>query len=141
VLFVTGTTFIGHNSEAATNVSHCTEPGCYTRSISYEASSRQIAALSQISADCRQTIKVHILINCRCLMIFIYFYNNHSTNVIRPHWNLKESNIPGGTTETENRNTTGTVVITPPIRVSVGSAINASITPKNTTVTPWFPPI
>ncbi|XP_046632041.1 contactin-associated protein-like 2 isoform X2 [Daphnia pulicaria] len=52
-----GTTIIGHNTEVATNVSHCTEPGCYTRPIVYEASPKQITALTKISVDCRQSIK------------------------------------------------------------------------------------
>jgi hypothetical protein len=77
------------------------------------------------------------------LTIFNFFYpfSNDSTNVTRPHWSLKESNILGGTTETVHHNITGTVVITPPIRVSVGSEIVASILTENATVTPWFPPI
>ncbi|XP_046654383.1 uncharacterized protein LOC124347052 isoform X2 [Daphnia pulicaria] len=53
----TGMTIIGHDAEAAINVSHCTEPGCYTRPIVYEASLRQTAALAQISVDCRQSSK------------------------------------------------------------------------------------
>ncbi|XP_046446696.1 uncharacterized protein LOC124195999 [Daphnia pulex] len=52
-----GITFIGHNSESAINVGHCLDPGCYTRSIAYEASSRQISALIELSDECRQSIK------------------------------------------------------------------------------------
>jgi contactin associated protein 1 len=63
-------TIIGHDAEAAINVSHCTEPGCYTRPIVYEASLRQTAALAQISADCRQSIKVHLI----KIFFFFQFY-------------------------------------------------------------------
>jgi hypothetical protein len=72
---------------------------------------------------------------------FFYSFSNDSTNVTRPHWNLKGSNIPGGTTEMVYHNITGTVMIAPPIRVSVGSEIVASILTENATVTLWFPPI
>ena len=68
--FVRGTTVIGHKyitQNERQTLAIARNPA--VRSIVYEASSRQIAALSEISADCRQSIKVHILIICRSLMI------------------------------------------------------------------------
>nr|CAH0110895.1 unnamed protein product [Daphnia galeata] len=52
-----GITLIGHNSESPTNVGHCLDPGCYSKSIAYEASLRQISALIELSEECRQSIK------------------------------------------------------------------------------------
>ncbi|XP_046640282.1 uncharacterized protein LOC124323313 [Daphnia pulicaria] len=52
-----GMTIIGHDTEASTNVGHCTDPGCYTKPIVYQASLKQITALTQLSSDCRQSIK------------------------------------------------------------------------------------
>jgi contactin associated protein 1 len=57
-LYSTGMTIIGHDTEASTNVGHCTDPGCYTKPIVYQASLKQITALTQLSSDCRQSIKV-----------------------------------------------------------------------------------
>ena len=37
---------------------HCASPGCYFRSINYKASSRQMAALVELSVECSQSIKV-----------------------------------------------------------------------------------
>jgi hypothetical protein len=41
---------------------HCASPGCYFRSINYKASSRQMAALAELSVECSQSIKVKYLI-------------------------------------------------------------------------------
>lgn len=68
-----GITLIGHNSESAMNVGHCLDPGCYTRSIAYEASSRQISALIELSNECRQSIKVLFLSHHK-------FYNSLLSN-------------------------------------------------------------
>ncbi|XP_057373212.1 uncharacterized protein LOC130694063 [Daphnia carinata] len=51
-----GTTFILHDSESKMDIGHCTEPGCYSRSIKYYASDRQIQALIQLSTFCAQNI-------------------------------------------------------------------------------------
>jgi hypothetical protein len=40
-------------------VDHCPDPGCYSRAINYNVTSiRQLAALAEMSAECRQSIKV-----------------------------------------------------------------------------------
>ena len=38
----------------------CTDPGCYSRSINYNASSKQIKSLAELSTECHQSIKVKI---------------------------------------------------------------------------------
>ncbi|KAK4014936.1 hypothetical protein OUZ56_027449 [Daphnia magna] len=45
------------DSESPTDVGHCTDPGCYSRAINYNASNRQMTALAQLSSECHQSIK------------------------------------------------------------------------------------
>ncbi|XP_046646959.1 uncharacterized protein LOC124337002 [Daphnia pulicaria] len=52
-----GSTAIPHDSESPMDVGHCADPGCYSRTIRYNASSRQISALAELSAECHQSIK------------------------------------------------------------------------------------
>ncbi len=54
-----GSTSILHDSEFAIDVGHCTDPGCYSRSINYNASSKQIKSLAELSTECHQSIKVN----------------------------------------------------------------------------------
>ncbi len=53
-----GSTSIPHDSEGPMNVGHCADPGCYSRAINYNASSRQMAALAELSNECHQSIQV-----------------------------------------------------------------------------------
>ncbi|EFX79914.1 hypothetical protein DAPPUDRAFT_224885 [Daphnia pulex] len=53
----TGSTSIPHDSEGPMNVGHCADPGCYSRAIKYDASSRQMAALAELSNECHQSIQ------------------------------------------------------------------------------------
>ena len=53
-----GSTAILHDSESPIDVGHCADPGCYSRSINYNASIQQIKALAELSAECHQSIKV-----------------------------------------------------------------------------------
>lgn len=53
-----GSTLVLHDSESPTDVGHCTDPGCYSRAINYNASNRQMTALAQLSSECHQSIKV-----------------------------------------------------------------------------------
>jgi hypothetical protein len=53
-----GATFIPHDSEDSINVNGCPDPGCYSRNIQYNATMRQIQAITQLSAQCRQSIRV-----------------------------------------------------------------------------------
>jgi len=53
----TDTTSIPHDSEGPMDVGHCADPGCYSKSISYNASSRQMAALADLSVECHQSIR------------------------------------------------------------------------------------
>ncbi len=55
-----GSTSILHDSELSIDVGHCTDPGCYSRSINYNASSKQIKSLADLSTECHQLIKVKI---------------------------------------------------------------------------------
>ncbi|EFX87112.1 hypothetical protein DAPPUDRAFT_312655 [Daphnia pulex] len=52
-----GSTAIPHDSESAMDVGHCADPGCYSRTMNYNASSRQMSALAELSAECHQSIK------------------------------------------------------------------------------------
>ncbi|KAK4004506.1 hypothetical protein OUZ56_006240 [Daphnia magna] len=52
-----GTTSVLHDSEGPRDVGHCAEPGCYSRAVNYNASSRQMAALVELSAECHQSIQ------------------------------------------------------------------------------------
>ncbi|EFX72232.1 contactin associated protein-like protein [Daphnia pulex] len=52
----TGSTSILHDSESSIKVSYCAEPGCYSRSIIYQASMAQIKALADLSSECHQSI-------------------------------------------------------------------------------------
>lgn len=54
----TGSTSILHDSEDSIAVSHCFEPGCYTREIKYNATLRQMTMLSELSNVCHQSIQV-----------------------------------------------------------------------------------
>ena len=53
-----GATFIPHDSEDSINVNGCPDPGCYSRNIQYNATMRQIKAITQLTAQCRQSIRV-----------------------------------------------------------------------------------
>ncbi|XP_046458291.1 uncharacterized protein LOC124205042 [Daphnia pulex] len=52
----TGTTSVLHDSESPMNVGHCVEPGCYSRAINYNATSKQMSALAELSTECHQSI-------------------------------------------------------------------------------------
>lgn len=51
-----GTTIIGHDNEAKTDVGNCNDPGCYTRQFNYNATAKQLQALIDISDACHQSI-------------------------------------------------------------------------------------
>ncbi|XP_045033516.1 uncharacterized protein LOC116928447 [Daphnia magna] len=53
----TGWTEVLHDSESPMNSGHCTSPGCYSRTIHYNATLRQMAALAELSSECSQSIK------------------------------------------------------------------------------------
>ena len=53
-----GSTSVLHDSEDSIEVSHCFDPGCYSRQIKYNATLRQITMLSELSNVCQQSIQV-----------------------------------------------------------------------------------
>jgi Fibrillar collagen C-terminal domain len=53
----TGFTLISHNSEESIQADRCGDPGCYSRSVTYNATMRQIVALTHLSRSCRQFFK------------------------------------------------------------------------------------
>lgn len=53
-----GTTSIPHDTESVMDMGNCRDPGCYTRQVTYKASLRQMAALIDLSSECRQSIRV-----------------------------------------------------------------------------------
>ena len=58
-----GKTSVPHDSENPTDVGHCADPGCYSRPIKYSASMRQMDALSELSYECHQAIRVNYLLS------------------------------------------------------------------------------
>jgi hypothetical protein len=65
-----GSTQVSHDSEAAIYVGSCNTPGCYTRAVNYAggATTQQLAALIDLSTNCRQFIQVN--------SILIDYYSN-----------------------------------------------------------------
>jgi hypothetical protein len=59
-----GSTSVVHDTEMSLDVGHCAEPGCYSKAINYNATSRQMAALAQLSNECHQSIKVTLALKC-----------------------------------------------------------------------------
>ena len=57
-----GSTSILHDSEFPIDVGHCTDPGCYSRAINYNASSKQMKTLAELSSECHQSIKVNFFL-------------------------------------------------------------------------------
>nr|CAH0103929.1 unnamed protein product [Daphnia galeata] len=55
---ISGSTSIVHDTETPTDVGHCLDPGCYSKSINYNATIRQMTALAQLSSECHQSIQV-----------------------------------------------------------------------------------
>ena len=55
-----GTTEIGHDSQGGIDVDDCTEPGCFQRAVNYNASVRQMTALSRHSKDCIQPFQLQV---------------------------------------------------------------------------------
>jgi len=49
---------VSHDSEATTDVGNCANAGCYSKQIKYNATLRQMVALSEISTTCQQSIRV-----------------------------------------------------------------------------------
>ena len=66
--FLKGSTEILHDSELPMDAGHCASPGCYSRPIKYKASPRQIAALTELSVDCWQSIKVGFVVSLYILV-------------------------------------------------------------------------
>ncbi len=66
-----GSTSILHDSELPIDVGHCTDPGCYSRAINYNASIKQMKTLAELSTECHQSIKVN------------FFYKFNSTFKLR----------------------------------------------------------
>ena len=60
-VYIQGKTSIPHDSENSTNVGHCAKPGCYSKSINYSASIRQMEVLAELSnSECHQSIRVSL---------------------------------------------------------------------------------
>ena len=49
---------VPHDSESTIQATSCLDPGCYFRFIAYNATMRQMVALSELSNTCRQFLKV-----------------------------------------------------------------------------------
>ena len=56
-VLTTGSTLISHNSEESIQADRCLGPGCYSRSVTYNATMRQMVALTHLSRSCRQFFK------------------------------------------------------------------------------------
>lgn len=55
--FTEGLTQISHDSEDNIEVTHCPDPGCYSRPIIYNSSMEQIKTLIELSESCKQLIR------------------------------------------------------------------------------------
>nr|CAH0107150.1 unnamed protein product [Daphnia galeata] len=53
-----GSTLISHDSESPVDVGSCADPGCYSKAINYNAPIRQLIALTELSGECQQSVKV-----------------------------------------------------------------------------------
>lgn len=53
-----GTTSVLHDTEEKMAVTNCADPGCYTRTVKYNATLRQMTTLAEISAECQQYVRV-----------------------------------------------------------------------------------
>ncbi|EFX76551.1 Cntnap2 protein [Daphnia pulex] len=89
----TGSTAILHDSESRISVSHCSDPGCYSRLIKYSATSGQMTALAELSDECHQSIRY----DCTSAPLKIYgimfsWWNDNDGN---PHyfWSGGKSNV------------------------------------------------
>ena len=53
---------VSHDSEVTIDVGNCNDPGCYSRPINYfgSATSKQLAALIDLSTSCRQSVRVSL---------------------------------------------------------------------------------
>ena len=89
---------------------HCADPGCYSRSINYNASSKQIKSLAELSAECHQAIKVRVISQLNLNEYHNDFVFFSSMIVITPLFNLTNL-TPGGTIEMEMRNISGPEII------------------------------
>jgi hypothetical protein len=56
-----GTTGIYHDSEYHMQADRCLEPGCYNKTIAYNATVRQMEALKLLSQSCRQQLRFDCL--------------------------------------------------------------------------------
>jgi hypothetical protein len=83
------------------NVGHCADPGCYSRAINYNATVRQMSALTELSAECHQSIKVNFVLvtikpllitNCLSMKYDCYFAPFQFDGVSYAWWNDKNGN-------------------------------------------------
>lgn len=103
-----------HDSEAQIDVGHCLDPGCYSRAINYNASSKQIQALVSLSGSCSQSIRVIYYAPKKLAYIVMcysdelsYFVLTSSTIVSLPRWNSALYSTRGGTIEMAIHATSG----------------------------------
>ncbi|XP_072032928.1 neurexin-4-like [Amphiura filiformis] len=88
----TGTTRVHHNKETTKEISGFEQPGSYVLDITYEVSMPQIIALTDISANCKQRIKL------RCWMAAMWFNGVlHSWWVSRDNQKMENWGTPTGT--------------------------------------------
>ncbi len=94
ILFVIliGTTEIHHNRETTKQVSGYEAPGSYKLDITYDVSMAQIIALTEVSASCKQRLKL------RCWMAAMWFGGEmHSWWVSRDGLKMENWGTPTGT--------------------------------------------
>jgi hypothetical protein len=103
-----GSTSVVHDTEMPLDVGHCAEPGCYSKVINYNATIRQMAALSQLSNECHQSVRVSLALKSQWTMNKLCQF--FSTTATTPLSNSTKSHMPGGMIEMETQNTFGLVV-------------------------------
>ena len=84
---------ISHSSEGSMLADRCLDPGCYSRSVTYNATMRQMVALTQLSQSCRQFFKFD------CISVPFEFNNvafawwNDRNGIQRYYWAGSNQNV------------------------------------------------
>ncbi|XP_057375243.1 uncharacterized protein LOC130696180 [Daphnia carinata] len=90
----TGATSVGHDSEATIEIPKCRPAGCYSRPIVYSGGSlNQMKALSEISANCHQTIQVNCLGGPLTVNSIDYAWWNDVNNKKQTFWSGSDESI------------------------------------------------
>ena len=77
---------ISHSSEESIQADSCLDAGCYSRSVTYNATIRQMVALTQLSQSCRQFFKFDCFAVPLEFSDVAYAWWNDRDNIPRYYW-------------------------------------------------------